>query len=68
MFCKKGVLKKFAEFIGKHQCHSLLLNKVAGLICKIFKTTYFEEHPRTPVSDLQFSQEIRVYKEKRQVY
>ena len=31
VFCKKGVLKNFAKFTGKHLCHSLFLNKVAGL-------------------------------------
>ena len=31
VFCKKGVLEKFAKFTGKHLCWSLFLNKVAGL-------------------------------------
>ena len=31
MFCKKGVLKNFAKFTGKHRCQSLVFNKVAGL-------------------------------------
>ena len=31
MFCKKGVLKKFVKFTGKHLCQSLFFNKVAGL-------------------------------------
>ena len=31
VFCKKGVLENFAEFIGKHLCQSLFFNKVAGL-------------------------------------
>ena len=31
MFCKKGVLKIFAKFTGKHICQSLFFNKVAGL-------------------------------------
>ena len=30
-FCKKGVLRNFAKFTGKHLCLSLFLNKVAGL-------------------------------------
>ena len=29
MFYKKGVLKNFAKFTGKHLCHSLYFNKVA---------------------------------------
>ena len=31
VFCKKGVLKNFAKFTGKHLCQSLFSNKVAGL-------------------------------------
>ena len=29
MFCKKGVLRNFAKFVGKHLCRSLYFNKVA---------------------------------------
>ena len=28
---KKGVLKNFTKFTGKHLCQSLFFNKVAGL-------------------------------------
>ena len=31
VFCKKGVLRNFAKFTGKHLCQSLFLNKIAGL-------------------------------------
>ena len=31
MFCKKGVLRNFATFTGKHLCQSLFFNKLAGL-------------------------------------
>ena len=31
VFRKKGVLRKFAKFTGKHLCQSLFFNKVAGL-------------------------------------
>ena len=31
MFCKKGVLRNFAKFTGKHLCQSLFFNKVTGL-------------------------------------
>ena len=31
VFCKKGVLKHFAKFTGKHLCQSLFSNKVAAL-------------------------------------
>ena len=29
---KKGILKNFSKFTGKHLCHSLIFNKVAGLM------------------------------------
>ena len=31
VFCKKGVLRNFAKFIGKHLCQSLFFKNVAGL-------------------------------------
>ena len=31
VFCKKGVLRNFAKFAGKHLCQSFFLNKIAGL-------------------------------------
>ena len=31
MFCKKGVLKNFVKFTGKHLCQSLFFNKFAGV-------------------------------------
>ena len=31
VFYKKGVLKNFTKFTGKHLCQSLFFNKVAGL-------------------------------------
>ena len=31
VFCKKGVLRNFAKFIGKHLYQCLFFNKVAGL-------------------------------------
>ena len=31
VFCKKGILRNFGKFTGKHMCLSLLLNEVAGL-------------------------------------
>ena len=49
---KKGVLKKIANFTGKHLRWSFFLIKlhlrvVSYDICKIFKNAYFEEHLRT---------------------
>ena len=31
LFCKKGFLKNFAKFTGKHVCQSLFFNRVADL-------------------------------------
>ena len=47
VFCKKGVLRKFAKFLGKHLCQSLFFNKVAGLpvnFVKFLRTSFFLEH------------------------
>ena len=51
VFCKKGVLKNFTKFTGKHLCQSLFFNKVAEYRCfpvKIFQNTFFY---RTPPGD-----------------
>ena len=60
VFCKKGVLRNFAKFTGKHLCQSLFFNKVAGAcnfikketpaqvfscaFCEISKNTFSTEH------------------------
>ena len=31
VFCKKGVLRNFTKFTGKHLCQSLFFKKVTGL-------------------------------------
>ena len=31
VFCKKGILRNFPKFSGKHLCQGLFFNKVAGL-------------------------------------
>ena len=31
VFCKKGVLRIFTKFTGKHLCQKIFFNKVAGL-------------------------------------
>ena len=43
VFCKKGVLRNFTKFTGKHLCQSLFFNKVAGLACNIsYKLWYVQ--------------------------
>ena len=37
VFCKKGVLRNFASFTGRHLCQSLFFNKVAGGACNFVK-------------------------------
>ena len=37
VFCKKGVLRDFAKFTGKHLCYSPFLNKIAGMACNFIK-------------------------------
>ena len=47
---KKGVLKNFTNFTGKHLCQSLFFNKKTlaqvfpRKICEIYKNTFFIEH------------------------
>ena len=48
LFCKKGVLKHFAKFTGKHLCQSLFFNKVAGLAVGRCFPVSFAQFLRTP--------------------
>ena len=43
---KKGALKYFAKFTGKHLCRSLSVCE----FCEIFKNTYIEEHSQLATS------------------
>ena len=55
MFCKKGVLRNFAKFTGKHLCQSLIFNKAGGLeFCEFFKNTFSTEHLQTTASVVSF--------------
>ena len=36
VFFKKGVLKNFAKFTGKHQCQSLFFDKLQGLGLQLY--------------------------------
>ena len=35
-YVRKGVLRNFGKFRGKHLCHSLFFNKVAGLSLQLY--------------------------------
>ena len=37
VICKKGVLRNFAKFTGKHLCQRLFFNKAVGLACNFIK-------------------------------
>ena len=65
---KKGFLRNFTKFTGKHQCQSLFFNKVAGRpatllkkrlaqvffceFCEISKNTFLTEHLQTTTSNI----------------
>ena len=71
VFCKKGVLRIFASFTGKHLCWSLLLIKLHAFrattlfetptqvfsseICNNFRNTYFEERLWTTASECYYN-------------
>ena len=56
VFCKKGVVKNFAKFTGKHLCWSLFLNKVTG-----FKTaTLLKERIQHKCFPVNFSKLLTV--------
>ena len=50
VFCKKGLLRNFTKFIGKHLCQSVFFNKVAGAcnfikketLAQVFSYEFFE--------------------------
>ena len=42
VFCKKGILRNFTKFTGKHRRQSLFFNKVAGL--RPLRTPFIIEH------------------------
>ena len=52
MFCKKGVLKNFAKFTGKHLCKSLFLIKLPAAPATLFKKRLW--HRYFPVNFAKF--------------
>ena len=49
VFCKKGVLRRFPKFTGKHLCQSLA-QVLSCEVCKISKNTFFTDHLRATAS------------------
>ena len=47
---RKGLLRNFAKFTGKHLCQSLFFNKVA-IFNKLSKNTFFTERLRATASE-----------------
>ena len=52
VFCRKGALKNFPKFTGKHLCQSLFYNKVAGL----GSSTLFKKRPWHRCFPLNFAE------------
>ena len=52
--CKKGVLKNFVKFTGKHVCRSLFFNKVAGIKPAVTLLKKRLRHWRFPVNFANF--------------
>ena len=60
MCCKKGVLRNFAKFTGKHLCQSFLFcnflkketraQEFSCKFCEISRNTFFTEHLRATAS------------------
>ena len=57
VFCRKGVLRNFAKFTGKHLCQSLFFNKKETLVqvfscefCEISKNTFSYRTPLVATS------------------
>ena len=69
VFCKKGVLKNFSNFTGKHLCRSIFLIKLdafrattlfkrdstTGVFQQNFRNTYLEEHLCTTASECSYN-------------
>ena len=52
MVCKKGVLRNFAKFTGRHLYQKLFFNKAEGLACKFIKKSLW--HRYFPVNFAKF--------------
>ena len=57
VFCKKGILRNFAKFTGKHLCQRLLFNKVASLGLQLYQKKSLW-HRCLPVNFVKF---LRTY-------
>ena len=59
VFCKKVVLRNFAEFTGKHPCQSLFKKETLAHVfscefCKISKNTFVYRTPLVAASDFKW--------------
>ena len=63
-FYKKGVLRNFPKFTGKHPCQSLFFNKVAcnfikkETLAQVFSCEFFSKFLRTPFSHNTFGRQL----------
>ena len=56
MFCRKGVLRNFAKFTGKHLCQVLFLNKVAGV--RSLAQVFFYRTPPVAASEIDIVEKM----------
>ena len=74
VFCKKGVLKNFAKFTGKHLCQNLFSNKFTGLkacnfikketLAQVFPCEFCEIYKNTCVTEhLRWRIFCRIFRE-----
>ena len=57
MFCKKGVLRIFTKFTGKHLCQRLFSNKIAGWrTATLLKKSFW--HKCFPVNFVKFLRKL----------
>ena len=54
---RKGVLRKFAKFTGKHLCQSFFFNKLAGLR----PSTLLKKRPRHRCFPVNFAKVLRTF-------
>ena len=54
VFCKKGVLRDFTKFTGKHLSQSFFFNKVAGLSCRPKACNFIKKETLAEVFSCEF--------------
>ena len=60
VFCKKGVLRNFAKFTGRHLKKETLAQKCSCEFCRISKNTFSTEHLQTTASVLNSPHMLKI--------